>query len=175
MKYFTIFLIFLSLVFVSCAREDIEIKRHEHTAVEENRIAKYGEGVIEAQEKWKKLFAGVMGDESGVDVTTINDILWATALDKVSFMPLNDVDKVSGVIITDWYTINSESSDQRIKINIFVKSSVISPESLDVKIFQEQLIENVWAQVDRNTDLELKIKESILNAAINIQLAAENL
>ena len=175
MKYFSIFLIFFSLVLVSCSREDIDIQRPEYTAVEENRIAKYGEGVIEAQEKWKKLFAGVMGTESGVDVTTINDILWATALDKVSFMPLNDVDKVSGVIITDWYTINSESSDQRIKINLFVKSNTISPESLDVKIFQEQLIDSVWVQVDRNTDLELKIKESILNTATNIQLAAENL
>ena len=175
MNYFAIFLILLPLFLLSCAREDVDIKRHEHSAHEENRIAKYGDGVLDAQEKWKKLFAGVMGDESGIDVTTVNDILWATALDKVSFMPLNDVDKVSGVIITDWYTINSESSDQRIKINIFVKSSAISPESLDVKIFQEQLIENVWVQVDRNTDLELKIKESILNAAINIQLAAENL
>ena len=98
MKYFSIFLIFLSLVLVSCSREDIDIQRPEYTAIEENRIAKYGEGVIEAQEKWKKLFAGVMGTESGVDVTTINDILWATALDKVSFMPLNDVDKISTCI-----------------------------------------------------------------------------
>ena len=172
MKYFAIILIFLSLVLVSCAREDLEIKRHEHTAHEENRIAKYGEGVLDAQEKWKKLFAGVMGTESGVDVTTINDILWATALDKVSFMPLNDVDKISGVIITDWYSINS---DQKIKINLFVKSSVISSESLDVKIFQEHLVESVWVQADRNTDLESKIKDSIINTAINIQLASENL
>ena len=128
--------------------------------------------MLDAQEKWKKLFAGVMGTESGVDVTTINDILWATALDKVSFMPLNDVDKISGVIITDWYSINS---DQKIKINLFVKSSVISSESLDVKIFQEHLVENVWVQADRNTDLESKIKDSIINTAINIQLASENL
>ena len=172
MKYFAIILIFLSLVLVSCAREDLEIKRHEHSAHEENRIAKYGEGVLDAQEKWKKLFAGVTGTGSGVDVTTINDILWATALDKVSFMPLNDVDKISGVIITDWYSINS---DQKIKINLFVKSSVISSESLDVKIFQEHLVESVWVQADRNTDLESKIKDSIINTAINIQLASENL
>ena len=55
MKYFAIILIFLSLVLVSCAREDLEIKRHEHSAHEENRIAKYGEGVLDAQEKWKKI------------------------------------------------------------------------------------------------------------------------
>ena len=172
MKYFSIFLIFLSLVLVSCAREGLEIKQHPYSAHEENRIAKYGEGVLDAQEKWKKLFAGVTGTESGADVTTINDILWATALDKVSFMPLNDVDKISGVIITDWYSINS---DQKIKINLFVKSSVISSESLDVKIFQEHLVESVWVQADRNTDLESKIKDSIINTAINIQLASENL
>ena len=172
MNYFAIFLILLPLFLLSCAREDVDIKRHEHSAHEENRIAKYGDGVLDAQEKWKKLFAGVMGDESGIDVTTVNDILWATALDKISFMPLSDVDKISGVIITDWYNINS---DQKIKINLFVKSNIISPESLDVKIFEEQFIDNVWMQVDRNSDLENKIKDSIINTAINIQLASENL
>ena len=175
MKFFNVFVIFLSLVLISCAREGVEIERHKYTAEEERRVAKYGEGVLEAQDKWEKAFARLLGNDTSVDASTVNNILWSTALDKISFMPLSDVDKISGVIITDWYTINSNNSDQKIKINIFVKNNVINPESLDVKVFQEHLIDGVWKQANRNEDLELKIKDSILNTATRLQLASENL
>ena len=167
-----ILLTYLSFVIfaVSCA-DGIEIERPEYTAVEENRVAVYGEGVIDSQERWKEMFNRVTGNET-VTASTVNDILWNTSLDKISFMPLADVDKLSGIIITEWYKINDT---QKIKLNIFIKDISITTESLDVKIFQQSLVKDDWIQVDRNSELENKVKTSILDTAKKIQIAADNL
>tara|TARA_Y100000817_G_C16797234_1_gene517968 strand:+ start:718 stop:1161 length:444 start_codon:yes stop_codon:yes gene_type:complete len=147
------------------------MERPQYTAVEENRIAKYGEGVIEAQDRWKEMFNRITGNET-ITAQTVNDILWNTAIDKISFMPLADVDKLSGIIITEWYAINES---EKIKLNIFIKDTSITNESLDVKIFQQSFVENDWIQADRNSEFEMKIKDSILTTAKKIQIAADNL
>jgi hypothetical protein len=165
-------IIYLSLFIlaVSCA-DGIEIERPEYTAVEENRVAVFGDGAVEAEERWKEMFNRVTGNET-VTASTVNDILWNTSLDKISFMPLADVDKLSGIIITEWYKINDT---QKIKLNIFIKDISITTESLDVKIFQQSLVKDDWIQVDRNSELENKVKTSILDTAKKIQIAADNL
>ena len=167
-----ILLTYLSFVIfaVSCA-DGIEIERPEYTAVEENRVAVFGEGVIESEERWKEMFNRITGNET-VTASTLNDILWNTSLDKISFMPLADVDKLSGIIITEWYMIND---NEKVKLNIFIKGTSITTESLDVKIFQQSLVKDEWIQVDRNSELENKIKTSILDTAKKIQIAADNL
>ena len=167
-----ILITYLSFVIfaVSCA-DGIDIERPEYTAVEENRVAVFGEGVIDSQERWKEMFNRVTGNET-VTASTVNDILWNTSLDKISFMPLADVDKLSGIIITEWYKINDT---QKIKLNIFIKDISITTESLDVKIFQQSLVKDDWIQVDRNSELENKVKTSILDTAKKIQIAADNL
>ena len=159
------------IIFAASCADGIEVERPEHTAVEENRIAKYGEGVIESEERWRQMFNRVTGNET-VTASTLNDILWNTSLDKISFMPLADVDKLSGIIITEWYMIND---NEKIKLNIFIKGASITTESLDVKIFQQSLVKDEWIQVDRNSELENKIKTSILDTAKKIQIAADNL
>ena len=68
-------------------------------------MAVFGEGAVEAEERWKEMFNRITGNET-VTASALNDILWNTSLDKISFMPLADVDKLSGIIITEWYMIN---------------------------------------------------------------------
>jgi len=165
-------LLFLSFIIAaaSCAG-GIETEKPEYTAVEENRVSRYGGGVIDAQERWNEMFNRVMGNEI-VTSETVNDILWNTSLDKISFMPLADVDKLSGIIITEWYNINET---EKIKLNIYIKNASVTKESLDVKIFQQSLLNDEWTQMDRNSEFEERIKTSILDTAKKIQLAAENL
>ena len=170
MPIFKITLFFSLILIVSCS--SIETKRPEYTYEQERRIERYGEGVIEAEERWKQGFARLLGEETSVDLQTINDILWETSLEKISFMPLNSVDKLSGTIITEWYQINEK---QKIKINLFINDNNISEQSLTVKIYEEQLIDSSWQQVKRNADLENKIKDSILSTAKKLKLAQENL
>ena len=45
----------------------------------------------------------------------VNSITFSVALDKVGFMPLISVDSMSGIIVTDWYSL--DDGESRIKIN----------------------------------------------------------
>ena len=51
--------------------------------MEENRGEVFGEGAIEAEERWKEMFNRITGNEL-VTASTLNDILWNTSLDKIS-------------------------------------------------------------------------------------------
>ena len=173
MKIFSKILVywaFLTIFLVSCA--NIDTKRPEYTYEQERRIEKYGEGVLESEERWKRGWARLLGDEPSLEIGVVNDILWNTALDKISFMPLQSVDKLSGTIITEWYEINP---DQKIKINLFVKNATLDENSLSIKIFEEKLVDEIWVKSDRNNDLELKIQKSILDTARKLKIASENL
>ena len=164
------FILIATFYLYSCS--SVETKRPEHYEWEQVRIEKYGEGVIEAQSQWEQMFARLTGGETGADFSNIDNLLWQTALDKISFLPLNSVDKLSGTIITEWHNIQP---DQKIKINLFVKNSLLDDTSLEIKIFEEKLIDNDWVQMDRNTELESKVKNSILNVARKLKTAQENL
>ena len=101
-----------------------------------------------------------------------DNIIWNVALDKVSFMPLQSSDKMSGVITTEWFQVGDDL-DNRIKLVIYVKSDVINDSSLDVKIFKEVFDGTKWNASNQNSDLAVKIKESILNTAQELYLANE--
>ena len=79
---------------------------------------------------------------------------------------------MSGVITTEWFQVGDDL-DNRIKLVIYVKSDVINDSSLDVKIFKEVFDGTKWNASNQNSDLAVKIKESILNTAQELYLANE--
>ena len=60
----------------------------------------------------------VIGTWFKLELMIVNSITFNVALDKIGFMPLISVDSMSGVIVTDWYSLDDGQS--RIKINIRV-------------------------------------------------------
>jgi len=103
--------------------------------------------------------------------TYTKSLTFDVALDKISFMPLLSVDSMSGVIVTDWYSLDDGQS--RIKINIRIVDQEMSDESIVVSLFSQSLDDDRW--VDRGIDSEqsLKIKESILSSARSLKIALE--
>ena len=93
------------------------------------------------------------------------------ALDKISFMPLLSVDAMSGVIVTDWYSLDNGIS--RIKINIRVVDQEMSKESVVVSLFTQTLDDGQWIDQGINSEQSLKIKESILSSARALKIASE--
>ena len=138
-KFSLILLLLLSLV--SCASNG-EVERGSNP-VEEERRAKYG--IKDDDTGGLKGLFGSLGGSSGIDFEgyTANDILWETALEKMSFMPLASVDKLSGSIITDWHMIDKEN---RIKINFLILNSSIDDSSINAlgKRFGPENIEFVY-------------------------------
>ena len=109
----------------------------------------------------------------GLDPANLNikSITFDVALDKVGFMPLLSVDSTSGVIVTDWYSLDNGKS--RIKINIRVVDQEMSNESVVVSLFTQSLDSDRWIDQGINSEQSLKIKESILSSARSLKIASE--
>ena len=105
------------------------------------------------------------------DSYAVNSILFKVALDKIDFMPLASVDVGSGVIVTDWYSL--DDGQTRIKINMRIIDEEMNDGSLNVNLFKQSFDNNVW--VDRGMDKEQasKIKKSILATARDLKIASE--
>ena len=105
------------------------------------------------------------------DQLNITSVTFEVALDQVNFMPLVSVDSVSGVIITDWYSI--DNGNTRMKINIRVVDQEMTDQSLMVSLFTQTLKENRWVDDGINAEQSQKIKNSILSSARALKIASE--
>ncbi len=156
--------IFLGLVVLSHCGQ-IEVVQNPVDPVMENRIANDLPLVGLGEDKMS-LSELILG-EGNNDLTFASSIVFETALDKLSFMPLASVDSNAGVIITDWYGINDNQN--RIKINIRVINQTLEDNSINVTMFQQKFDGSKW--VDTTTDgmQSEKIKNSILEDARKLQ------
>ena len=107
---------------------------------------------------------GALGLDSS-ESFIVNSMTFNVALDKVGFMPLLSVDSSSGVIVTDWYSLDDGKS--RIKINIRIVDQEMTDASVVVSLFTQTLDGNRWIDQGINSEQSLKIKESILSCVDN--------
>mgnify|MGYP003314478452 CR=1 FL=1 len=63
--------------------------------------------------------------------------LWRASLDTIDFMPLASANYSGGIIITDWYSSNTASSES-IKITIRFLTNEIVSNALDIKVFYKK-------------------------------------
>ena len=115
-------------------------------------------------------FLGSLGLGSGTNFE-VTSITFSVALDKVGFMPLISVDSASGIIVTDWYSLDDGQS--RIKINIRVIDQEMTDESVTVSLFTQSLDGDRWIDQGINSEQSLKIKQSILTSARSLAIASE--
>lgn len=85
----------------------------------------------------------------------LNKYLWQAATEVTANIPLVSVDSTTGVIITDWYSTDDESTINH-KANIFIKTNEPDAKALEIKVFTRILKNNNWLQV-RQPRLEAKL------------------
>lgn len=103
---------------------------------------------------------------------TVNKYLWQAALNILSFSPLSSVDSNGGVIITDWYS-PKDKPQFNFKIQVFIKANVISPEAIEVKVFERVLKNNNWQQTDTKSNLSSTLEDKILRNARELYIQSE--
>lgn len=108
--------------------------------------------------------------ETSSDVITVNSYLWRASLDTVSFMPLTNVDPFGGVILTDWYS-DSDKSDERYKLNVFVIGSQLRSDAIRVSAFQQKKKRGTWKDVKIDASVATKIEDAILTRARQLRIA----
>ena len=127
----------------------------------EDRIAN-DKPIVNLGDDKQSLSELILGDRSE-SLDYGGSITFQTALDKVDFMPLASVDAASGVIITDWYSI--EGNNLRVKINIRISDQSMTDESLTVQMFKQEFDGTKWNDQGNDETQALKIKQAILKEA----------
>jgi len=126
---------------------------------------------------------GLFGKKGGLDLLNqnkqtasigmgmpINPYLWKASLETVSFMPLSSADPFAGLIITDWYS--QINTNERCKINIFIRGVELKTSNLKVNSFCETLSDtNNWVSNETDIKINAQIENAILNKAKKLKLS----
>lgn len=104
--------------------------------------------------------------------SAVNSYLWQAAVEVLNFAPLSSADIKGGVIITDWYIPKDNNKVNR-KINVFIKDTVISPEAIEVKIFEKVIKNGHWIQDGKPSELTNILENKILHRARELYIASE--
>ena len=101
----------------------------------------------------------------------INPYLWKGSLETVEFMPLISADPFAGIILTDWYS-SGNNSDERCKVNIFIKGVALKTQTLKVNTFCQKLNpNNIWTDQPMIADNNIQLENAIFNKAKKYRLA----
>ena len=73
--------------------------------------------------------------------------MWRATLDVLDFLPLSTVDYSGGVIISDWYTDNS-NKNQALKITVRFLSNTIQTNSIKVTVHSKKCSVNQTCNVE---------------------------
>tara|TARA_B110000008_G_C16686643_1_gene450992 strand:+ start:108 stop:689 length:582 start_codon:yes stop_codon:yes gene_type:complete len=102
----------------------------------------------------------------------INAVLWKSALEVVSFMPIASADAFGGIIITDWYS-QEANIKERCKLNVFIRGMQLRSENIKVKSFCQTLDDNNnWVYAEQIQENNNQIENAILNKAKKIKLSS---
>jgi len=95
--------------------------------------------------------------------------MWRATINILDFMPFSNVDYGGGIIITDWYTDESNLNES-LKISIQFLTSEIRSDALKVKIYKKDCSISENCKVDEiKSNMGNDIKLAILKEAAKIE------
>ena len=160
-SYFrSIFFLFTVLIFLSSceALKYKPVDAKEYPPEPEKRVQKNLE-----EGKGFRLFGD--DDEKGgnFDFASSNP-LWRASLETIDFLPLMSANYSGGIIISDWYSGNSNG--ESIKITIRFLSNEIRADALEIKLFSKKCgIQSNCKITENNGEIVKEIKKKILKKA----------
>lgn len=120
----------------------------------------------------KKIDEEISDIEKSQVSMAVNAFLWRASLDTVSFIPLDIVDPIGGVITTQWYE-DTNNSNERIKLTIYIKDRRLRADGISVNVFREVMLTDRWVKADINPDTANLIEASILTKARELRIGTQ--
>ena len=103
-------------------------------------------------------------EEGGVFDFASSNPLWRASLDTINFLPLISANYSGGIIISDWYSSNSEN--ESIKITIRFLTNEIRTDALEVKVFKKKCgIQSNCEITENDGEIVKELKKNILKKA----------
>ena len=109
----------------------------------------------------------IMGREKkgGVFDFASSNPLWRASLDTINFLPLISANYSGGIIISDWYSSNSQ--DESIKITIRFLTNEIRADALEIKVFTKKCgVQSNCAITESDGQIVKELKKNILKKAV---------
>ena len=93
--------------------------------------------------------------------------LWRSAIDVLDFVPLTNASYSGGIIITEWFSSNSEAetNNRELKITVRFMTNEIRADALKVLVFEKSCIQNNCKTKKIKSKLEGELKLAILKKA----------
>mgnify|MGYP000288633037 FL=1 len=146
-----IFLIFISLFFISCSSNN-EIPAEKSEPGLFSKDAKKGVSITDFINK------DPFGDKSFY----VNSFLWRASLDVLSFAPFQSTDAFGGILVTEWY----KKDNKQIKLIATIQSRELRSEGIKVKVF----IKKENNEISEDIILAQKIENLILTKARTLRI-----
>jgi len=103
----------------------------------------------------------------------INALLWRASLDITSILPIDDIDVFSGTLITDWYSLPSQPSEQ-IKLAVFVLDKELRSDAIRVVVYVQSRKGDVWKDAGIDPELATRLENLILTRARELRASSVN-
>lgn len=104
------------------------------------------------------------GGETNFEFASSNE-LWRASLDTIDFMPLMSANYSGGIIITDWYS-DEKNSSESIKITIRFLTNEIRSDALEIKVFYKNCKTEISCTIsEKEGVIEEELKREILKKA----------
>ena len=98
----------------------------------------------------------------------VNTYLWRATVDVLSFMPTQQVDANTGVLLTDW-KVNPKAPNERMKVAAYVLDRDLRADALKVAV-QRQVNQNgAWVDAPVQAGTVQKLEDAILTRARQIR------
>ena len=102
----------------------------------------------------------------------VNAFLWRASLDALSFIPLDKSDPIGGIISTEWFT-DINSSNERVKIVVYIKDRRLRADGLTVSVFRQTKVDEGWVDSNTNVETSRLIENSILTKARELRIGTK--
>ena len=102
--------------------------------------------------------------------------MWRASLEVLDFMPLSTVDYSGGMIITDWYSDNSQNSNESLKISIRFLSNELRSDSLKIIVHKKNCSNSDNCKtvlLSGNSKIKSELLSVILNKAALMEDASK--
>lgn len=107
---------------------------------------------------------GMIGSRNTNYEFSSSNPMWRAALELIEFMPLTTVDYSGGIIITDWYSDNSNKNES-LKITIRFLSNEIASNNLKIIVHKKQCKNENCSITISNSKVKEELTVSILRKA----------
>ena len=154
------------LLFNSCGLYKKTDQRGEPTGA----LDKAKKNIDEGRGISLKNLGGLARGSTGFEFSSSNP-MWRVSLEILDFLPLTTVDYSGGVIITDWYS--TESNNESIKITVRFLSNEIAAANIKINVHQRKCFDvNNCKVQELNSKIKEELTKNILRKAS--LLAVEN-